>query len=271
MATELSTHINVAGVGHEYKTKAGLLSVLSQIDLTVARGEFLSVIGPSGGGKTTLLKVIGGLLAPTSGTVTLDGGPPAEAQRRKSIGFVSQEGAIFPWRTVLGNVALPLEVNSRAEDVAEDPAAVVDAVGLTDFIDYYPYQLSGGMKQRVALARALVTDPDVLLMDEPLGALDEITRAAMRYELLRIWERSNKTVVMVTHSVPEAVTMSDRVAVLSPRPGRVVGEVHVDLPRPRDEGMERDGRFLDTVEQVKHLLSAGAINGRHALESVVGL
>ena len=271
MALDLSPHIAVAGVGHEYKTRSRPLLALSNVDLTVPRGEYLSIIGPSGGGKSTLLKAIGGLLSPMFGRVTLDGRPPIESQRRKSIGFVFQEGALLPWRTVLGNVSLPLEVNTGAGDDAHDPAAVVDAVGLSDFGDYYPHQLSGGMKQRVALARALVSDPDILLMDEPLGALDEITRAEMRYELMRIWERASKTVVMVTHSVPEAVMMSDRVAVLSSRPGRLVGEVHVDLPRPRDEAMERDGRFLDTVERVKDLLSAGATDGRPALENIVGL
>ena len=187
--------------------------------------------------KTTLLRTIGGLLKPTVGVVEIDGMPPSEAQRRKMIGFVFQDPAILPWLKVLDNVRLPLQLNpSRTHGNADDPERLVEAIGLTEFEDYYPHQLSGGMKQRVALARALVLNPDVLLMDEPLGSLDEMTRVAMRYELLRIWELSRKTVLFVTHSIQEAVLLSDRVVIMSSRPGRIVQQVEVALPRAKGGG-----------------------------------
>ena len=255
-------HIAVRGLRYGYETEGPALVALANVDLEVGRGEFLSVIGPSGGGKTTLLKAIGGLLEPTEGTVTIGGLAPKDARRRKEIGFVFQDPALLPWRTVIQNIALPLEVNRGKNRSDEDePERLLDAVGLREFRDYHPHRLSGGMRQRVALARSLVTDPSVLLMDEPLGSLDEITRAAMRYELLRVWEASRKTVVMVTHSIAEAVIMSDRVVILSHRPGRVVGQVTVDLPRPRDESLERSSSYQDHTDRVKEVLSFGTWRG----------
>jgi NitT/TauT family transport system ATP-binding protein len=238
------------------------LTALANVDLEVGRGEFLAVLGPSGGGKTTLLKAIGGLLKPTAGTVTIGGRAPEDAQRRKEIGCVFQDSSLLPWRTVLQNIALPLEVNrSQSRPDKGEPERLLETVGLREFRDFHPHQLSGGMRQRVALARSLVTDPAVLLMDEPLGSLDEITRTTMRYELLRVWEVSRKTVVMVTHSIAEAVMMSDRVVVLSPRPGRIVGQVPVDLPRPRDESLERSRSYLEHIDRVKEVLSLGTKRG----------
>ena len=249
-------HIEVRGVTHVFDSERRPLTALAGIDLDVRRGEFLSIVGPSGGGKTTLLKAIGGLLEPASGTVLIDGKPPAESQRNKSIGFVFQDPTLLPWRTVAGNIRLPLLLNgggggngSRAVD------RLVSAVGLDEFRDYYPNQLSGGMRQRVALARALVSDPTVLLMDEPLGALDEMTRSAMRYELVRLWESSRKTVVFVTHSVPEAVLLSDRVVVLSSRPGRILADLEVGLPRPRSEELELSAEFIEHTRQIRERLS----------------
>lgn len=236
---------------------------LDGVSFTVRRGEFVTIIGRSGCGKTTLLKAIGGLLATTSGTMTVEGLPPQAARRRKQTGFVFQDGGLLPWRTVLENVRLPLEVNRRAphasapHPAAIDAEALVHTVGLGEFARYYPHQLSGGMRQRVALARALVFSPSLLLMDEPLGALDEITRRAMRFELLRIWEGSPTTVLMVTHSVSEAVLLSDRVLVMTGAPGRIAGEVAIDLPRPRVSATERSPGFLDCASHIDRLLSLG--------------
>ena len=263
-----TSQISVRGLAHVYRSGHASLTALVGIDLDIEHGAFVSIIGPSGGGKTTLLKAVGGLLEPTRGTVTLDGMRPREAQERKHIGFVFQDPSLLPWRTVIRNVILPLELNGRSRSEAgREPDQLLQTVGLSDFRDYYPHQLSGGMKQRVALARAMALDPAVLLMDEPLGALDEMTRAAMRYELLKLWETSRKTVVMVTHSIPEAVLMSDRVIVLSSRPGRILGRLSIDLPRPRSESLERLPRFHEYVDQVRHTLTMGGCLGTAAAET----
>jgi NitT/TauT family transport system ATP-binding protein len=235
------------------------------VDLDVRKGEFISIIGPSGGGKTTLLRAIGGLLRPTRGTILVDDMSPEEATRHKSIGFVFQDPSLLPWRTVLGNIRLPLELNPAKNGGRAVLLRLLDTVGLSEFRDYHPQELSGGMRQRVALARALVIDPTVLLMDEPLGSLDEITRTAMRYELLRVWEETTKTVVLVTHSIPEAVMMSDTVAVLSTRPGHVVGKVSIDLPRPREESLEMSDRFRRYTDEIKRLLAETSSNGTPVL------
>ncbi|HXH21642.1 MAG TPA: ABC transporter ATP-binding protein [Dehalococcoidia bacterium] len=249
------THLSLRGVSMVYAREGRHLQALSGIDLDVRQGEFVSVIGPSGCGKSTLLRIIGGLQAPTGGTVEVGGGPPREAQERKDIGFVFQDASLLPWRTVRGNVRLPLEVNRRA--AGGDADRLIDLVGLGRFRDYHPHQLSGGMQQRVALARALVTSPKLLLMDEPFGALDEITRSAMRYELLRIWRASpgaERTVVFVTHSITEAVLLSDRVVVMTPQPGRIAATLEIDLPRPRDEELETAPEFLEYTRRLRALL-----------------
>ena len=257
MAT--SPHIDVRGVTHVYSNGRRALTALSGVDLTVARGEFVSVIGPSGGGKTTLLKAVGGLISPSSGEIQVGGYLPSEAQGLKLLGFVFQDPSLLPWRSVAANIALPMELAGQDRSRREEAlGGLLGAVGLAGFADYYPGQLSGGMRQRVALARALAADPDVLLMDEPLGSLDEITREAMGYELLRIWELAKKTVLMVTHSIPEAVMLSDRVIVMSQRPGRVVDDIRIDLGRPRSEAMGRSREFLEYVYRTKETLSGQA-------------
>jgi NitT/TauT family transport system ATP-binding protein len=262
--TDTGEHVAIEGLTQVFDRGNRPLTALSNVNLRVGRGEFVSVIGSSGCGKSTLLRLIGGLLQPTEGRVDLAGATPAEAQRRKAIGYVFQDPSLLPWRSVIANVTLPLEVNrrSRGEDRRRSPHDLLHLVGLSQFEGYYPRELSGGMQQRVALARALVFEPSLLLMDEPFGALDEITRRAMRYELLRIWQAGDgdsgrKTVVFVTHSIPEAITLSDRVVVMSGSPGTVRAVIDIDLPRPRDEDMETEPVFLDYVVRLRRLLGEG--------------
>ena len=235
------------------------LPVLAGVDLTVAPGELVALLGPSGCGKSTLLRILAGLQAPSGGEVELGGRPPAAARRAKTIGLVLQEHALLPWRTALENVRLGLEVN-RAEWAADGPALAADAlalVGLADFAGYYPHQLSGGMRQRVALARALALRPRLLLLDEPFAALDELTRGELGWELLRLWSLTGATAILVTHSVAEAVTLADRVVVLTPRPARVLAEVRVELPRPRPPDVEGTAEFARHVGQIKRVLRSG--------------
>jgi NitT/TauT family transport system ATP-binding protein len=252
-------HVSLSGLSHVFDDGRPL-EALRNITLGVPRGQFLSIIGPSGCGKSTPLRLIGGLLHPTSGTSAVDGASPAQAQRDREVGFVFQDPALLPWRTVLGNVRLPLEVASRARGKGvPGPEQMLELVGLTEFRKYYPHQLSGGMQQRVAIARSLVFNPSLLLMDEPFGALDEITRQAMRYELLRLWEaHGRRTVLFVTHSVAEAVALSDRVVVLSGRPGAVRADIDIELERPRAEEIERSSAFRDYADHLRGLLKEAA-------------
>jgi NitT/TauT family transport system ATP-binding protein len=236
------------------------LAALSSVSLDVPPGQFASIIGPTGCGKSTLLQIVGGLLMPTQGAALVDGKPPAAAQRQREIGFVFQDPSLLPWRTVASNITLALEVD-HLHKTRELPSLdeVLNLVGLSDFRDYHPHELSGGMQQRVALARALAFNPSLLLMDEPFGALDEITRSAMRYELLRIWESrrgdvARKTVLFVTHSISEAITLSDRVIVLSRRPGTVRADIAIELPRPRTEEVEQERAFVDYASHLRSLL-----------------
>ena len=255
-------HVQLSGVSKRFRTGDAELEALRDITLDVAAGGFLSLLGPSGCGKTTLLRIVGGLLEPTSGHVYISGQSPDEAQASKALGFVFQEPSLLPWRTVVANIRLPLEVNRRlAQDGRYSVNELLDLVGLERFGDYYPFHLSGGMQQRVALARALVFNPSLLLMDEPFGALDEIARAAMRYELLRIWDVDKKTVVFVTHSITEAIILSDRVAVLSSQPGRLKGVVEIGLPRPRSAALERGEQFSDYSNELRDLLAKGDSSG----------
>ena len=258
-------HIVIQGVDMVYEDTQRSLRALAGIDLSVGRGEFVSIIGPSGCGKSTLLRVVGGLQAPTAGRVLIEGRPPQEAQREKQIGFVFQDPSLLPWRNVIENVRLPLQVNRR-KTLVKDPDRVVELVGLENFGRYYPHQLSGGMQQRVALARSFVTSPSVLLMDEPFGALDEITRSAMRFELLRVWSFEGRkaagpecTVIFVTHSIAEAVLLSDRVIVMSPQPGRIAASLEIDLPRPRAEAIEETPEFVDYTRLLRGLLREHAL------------
>ena len=235
------------------------LEALREISVDIRPGEFLSVLGPSGCGKTTLLRIVGGLAAPTSGSVRVGDRSAAEAQRRKLIGCVFQEPALLPWRTVLDNVRLPLAVNRSVQrQAAAPPEELLHLVRLAEFAGYYPGQLSRGMQQRVGLARALALDPALLLMDEPFASLDEITREQMRFELLRIWDAARKTVLFVTHSITDAVLLSDRVAVLSARPGRLRAVLPIELDRPRTAGIERSSEFTAAYARVHDLVMAEA-------------
>ncbi len=255
-----SARVEIMDVSKSFDMGDDRLDVLNDVSLDVARGEFVCLLGPSGCGKSTLLRLIGGLIEPTSGQIRVAGRSPTEAQAEKALGFVFQEPALLPWRTVAANVRLPFEVNRRRGASCERGVErLINLVGLEHYSDYYPRQLSGGMRQRAALARALAVGARVLLMDEPFGSLDEITRAAMRYELLKIWDADSKTVIFVTHSISEAVTLSDRVAVMSSRPGRISGVVDIDLPRPRASGMEREPDFLSYSRTLHDLLLQGGM------------
>ena len=241
--------IEIRGADAGYRTAA----VLAGIDLDVAPGEVLAVVGRSGTGKTTLLRLIAGSITPTAGAVRLEGADPQEARQAKRIGFVGQDSALHPWRTVLENVRLPLEVNPTEGKGGPTPSEWVFRVGLASAAAAYPHQLSGGMRQRVAVARSLVAEPAFLLMDEPLSSLDELTREDLRLELVGFWGK--RTVVYVTHDIAEAVWLGDRVAVLGGRPGRIAGIVDVPLARPRQASLRRDPRFLDLVDAVRTLLT----------------
>ena len=237
----------------------GSVDALAPVDLTVAPGEVVTLLGPSGCGKTTLLRLVAGLEAPTDGALAIDGLSPAEARRAKRIGFVPQAPALLPWRTVGDNASLLQDLRERANpDGQPDAARLVEQVGLADFVDAYPHELSGGMQQRVALARAFALGAPYLLMDEPFAALDEITRADMRHLLAELCEPVNASVLFVTHSIAEAVYLSDRVVVLSPRPGRIVGTVDIDLPRPRVPELEDDPAFFRFERELRSMLHGGA-------------
>jgi len=228
---------------------------LHDINLTVPSGAFVSLIGPSGCGKSTLLRLLGDLLAPSAGIIRVNGRSPREARLAREYGIVFQQPVLYEWRTVAQNVQLPLEVmRVAADERRQRAAALLELVGLTDFAERYPWELSGGMQQRVSIARALSFRPSVLLMDEPFGALDEMTRERLNRELLNLWSETNTTIVFVTHSVAEAVFLSDRIVVMSPRPGRVDTVIDVDLTRPREAGTREAAHFFELVAEVRHHL-----------------
>ena len=228
------------------------------VDLDIAAGEFVSLIGPSGCGKSTLLRAIADLVRPSEGEVLVNGKPPARARLDHDYGMVFQAPVLFDWRTVEENVRLPLEVLGRPKAwSAERTRAMLELVELEGFARHRPYELSGGMQQRVAIARALSFEPRILLMDEPFGALDEMTRERLNDAVLRIWERTGTTIVFVTHSIPEAVYLSSRIVVMSARPGRIVGGVEVDLARPRTEETRESEQFFGLVTAVRELLREG--------------
>ena len=234
----------------------------------MARGEFLSLVGPSGCGKSTLLRIVAGLSPPTGGSCRLTLGDRSATPARPAagrIGFVFQDPTLMPWSTVFGNVLLPFRIARRAgHPERERVRAAIRAVGLAGFEDAYPHQLSGGMRMRVALARALATDPDLLLLDEPFAALDEITRLALNDDLLRLWERLRPTVLFVTHSVFESVYLSTRIAVMSARPGRIVADLPVDLPQPRERPLRGSPAYAAMCDRVSAALAAGMGQGAGA-------
>jgi NitT/TauT family transport system ATP-binding protein len=235
-----------------------LTKALEGIDLDVGQGEFVSLIGPSGCGKSTLLRIVGDLISPSTGTVTVNGKTAEGARRDRDYGMVFQAPVLFDWRTVEDNVKLPLEILGQdAATRTKRAREMLELVELGDFLKHHPYQLSGGMQQRVAIARALAFQPSILLMDEPFGALDEMTRERMNSEVLRIWERTGTTILFVTHSIPEAVFLSSRVVVMSARPGRITKIIDIDLPRPRNEDTRETRRYFELVTAVREALRAG--------------
>lgn len=236
-----------------YATATGPLVALENVSFEIADGEFISLVGPSGCGKSTLLSMLGGLENKTSGHLSLHNQELNKPNR--DIGMMFQTSVLFPWRTVRQNAQLPgdiLRLDKRQQ--AQRIAALLEMVGLKGFEERYPGELSGGMRQRVALARLLAHDPDILLMDEPFGALDEFTRETMNIELLRIWEQTGKTIIFVTHNIGEAVFLSDRIFVMTPRPGRLEGIITVDLPRPRTPSVMREEAYSDTVFEIRRML-----------------
>jgi NitT/TauT family transport system ATP-binding protein len=253
--TETGIVVSIQGLTKSFRTG---VTALENIDLEVAPREFVSLIGPSGCGKSTLLRIIGDLVTPTSGTVRVNGKTARQARVDHDYGIVFQDAVLFDWRTVAKNVSLPLELLGwdrprRKERVAE----MLDLVELTGFETSRPWQLSGGMQQRVSIARALSFDPALLLMDEPFGALDEMTRERLNLELLGIWEKAESTIVFVTHSIPEAVFLSTRVVVMSARPGRIAETIEIDLPYPRNPMTHEEPRFFELVTAVREALAAG--------------
>jgi NitT/TauT family transport system ATP-binding protein len=256
---ERESVVRLRGVDKSFTARGEVMTAaLSGIDLEIRRGEFVSLIGPSGCGKSTLLRIIGDLTQPTAGEVTVNGKSAAAARRGREYGIVFQAPVLFDWRRVEDNVRLPLELLGMGRAEREDRAGeMLRLVELTDFARHYPYQLSGGMQQRVAIARALALEPALLLMDEPFGALDEMTRERMNSEVLRIWEKTGTTVVFVTHSIPEAVFLSSRVVVMSRRPGRITHTVDVNLPRPRGMETRELPRYFELVTEVRQELRGG--------------
>jgi NitT/TauT family transport system ATP-binding protein len=247
--------VRIEGVSKTFESSGGRTNALEGIDLTLERGEFVSLIGPSGCGKSTLLRVIGDLTAPTSGTVLVNGKPAPQARMDRDYGIVFQAPVLFDWRSVQSNVALPLEVKGSPRAERESRVrAMLELVELSAFARHYPYQLSGGMQQRVAIARALSLEPSILLMDEPFGALDEMTRERLNAEVQRIWQQTGTTIVFVTHSIPEAVFLSSRVVVMSPRPGRIVRVIDIDLPRPRTDDTRESRRYFELITEVRETL-----------------
>lgn len=252
LASRSATAIRIDAVSMRYTTGGQQLQALSDVSLDVAPGEFVSLLGPSGCGKSTLLRLIADLLQPTAGEVGVKGKPARRARLERDYGMVFQAPVLYDWRTVAKNVQLPLEIMGvpRRERV-ERTRRLLSLVGLQDFHDHYPWQLSGGMQQRVSIARALSFQPSILLMDEPFGALDEMTRDRLNLELLNIWSETGTTIVFVTHSIPEAVFLSDRIAVMTPRPGRIDSMVDVDLPRPRDASTRELPAFFRLISEVR--------------------
>ena len=259
-ATPAAPAVRASAVGKVFPTASGEVVALTDVELEVSAGEFVALIGPSGCGKSTLLRLIADLDQATTGTLEIFGKPARRARADQDYGIAFQQAGLLPWRTVGANIALPLELHgagkaARASRVAE----LAELVGLSDFVDRYPDQLSGGMQQRVAIARALAAQPRLLLMDEPFGALDEMTRERLQSELARIAAETSAAVVFVTHSIPEAVFLSDRVVVMSPRPGRITDVIETRLGAARDEALRESPAFFDRVTAVREALHGSPV------------
>ncbi|WP_051960572.1 ABC transporter ATP-binding protein [Devosia riboflavina] len=248
--------VEVANITKSFGPDEARVTVLNGVSLTIRKGEFVSLIGPSGCGKSTLLKVVAGLSDADGGKVSINGKSAREASREKAIGLVPQSPALLPWRTILDNVSLPISINpgANAGRKLRDPKEILTNFGLGKAIDRYPAQLSGGMQQRAAIARAFVFDPEILLMDEPFSALDEMNRDQQRMGLLDFWQSNQKSVLFVTHSVPEAIILSDRIVLMAAHPGRIAEIIDVDLPRPRNEALYATDAFRDLEGYVRNAL-----------------
>jgi NitT/TauT family transport system ATP-binding protein len=250
--------VKARGVSLTFETADGEVQALSKVDLDIAAGDFVSFIGPSGCGKTTLLRVIADLEQPTAGTISVNGVTAEQARLQRHYGYIFQAAALYPWRTIERNVALPLEI--MGYDAGERRARVeryLKLVNLSGFERKFPWQLSGGMQQRASIARALSFEPALLLMDEPFGALDEIVRDHLNEQLLRLWDQTGKTVVFVTHSIPEAVFLSSKIVVMSPRPGRIIDVIACDFPRDRTLEIRETPEFLKIAQRVRSGLRSG--------------
>ncbi len=257
-APEKRTVIETQELEVTFQTADGPVFALSDINLTVSHGDFVSFIGPSGCGKTTLLRAIADLEPLSSGSISVNGATAHESRMARAYGYVFQAPALYPWRTIEKNVTLPLEIMGMGKDErAERSTKYLELVNLAGFENKYPWQLSGGMQQRASLARALCVDPELLLMDEPFGALDEIVRDHLNEQLLRIWRRTEKTIVFVTHSIPEAVFLSTKVVVMSPRPGRIIDVIDCDFPADRSLDIRETPEFLEVAHRVREGLRAG--------------
>jgi NitT/TauT family transport system ATP-binding protein len=259
--------VEVAGVTKVFNAgRSDEVVALSDVDLAVGTGEFVSLIGPSGCGKSTLLRLVADLITPTTGVVTVAGEPASAARRKQGYGIAFQQAGLFEWRTVLRNVELPLELRGMGRAARKSRALeMLELVGLAEFNGHYPAQLSGGMQQRVAIARALAVSPRLLLMDEPFGALDEMTRERLQSELLAICAKTGTSTLFVTHSIAEAVFLSQRVMVMSPRPGRITAAIDVDLPS-RDDAVRQSETYFEAVTSVRRALRGGGVPVRHTSE-----
>ena len=254
--------IEARDVGLTFETKDGPVVALKDVNLTVTEGEFVSFIGPSGCGKTTFLRAIAALEHPTSGSLTVNGLSPDAARQARAYGYVFQAAGLYPWRTISGNIKLPLEIMGFSPAAqAERLSRVLSLVELEGFGGKFPWQLSGGMQQRASIARALAFDADILLMDEPFGALDEIVRDRLNEELLQLWARTEKTIAFVTHSIPEAVFLSTKIVVMSPRPGRITDVIDSPLPNERPLNIRDSQEFIDIAQRVREGLRAGHAYG----------
>ncbi|WP_224826196.1 ABC transporter ATP-binding protein [Cognatishimia sp. MH4019] len=250
--------ISAQGLNLTFQTNDGPVHALKDVDLDIQEGEFVSFIGPSGCGKTTFLRCIAGLETPTAGDLSVNGMTPDEARRSRAYGYVFQHAGLYPWRTIGGNIRLPLEIMGYSKaDQEERVARTLEMVDLAGFEKKYPWQLSGGMQQRASIARALAFDADILLMDEPFGALDEIVRDHLNEQLLQLWARTKKTIGFVTHSIPEAVYLSTKIVVMSPRPGRITDIIDSPLPAERPLDLRDTPEFLEVAHRVRDGLRAG--------------
>ncbi|AUJ64557.1 sulfonate ABC transporter ATP-binding protein [Aestuarium zhoushanense] len=253
--------IEAKGLNLTFQTNDGPVHALRDVNLTIEKGDFVSFIGPSGCGKTTFLRCIAGLEHPTGGTLSVNGMTPDEARKARAYGYVFQAAGLYPWRTIGGNIRLPLEVMGFSkEEQSQRVKKTLDLVDLTGFEKKFPWQLSGGMQQRASIARALAFDADILLMDEPFGALDEIVRDKLNEELLKLWARTEKTIGFVTHSIPEAVYLSTKIVVMSPRPGRITDVIESTLPRERPLDIRDSAEFIEIAHRVREGLRAGHID-----------